>query len=392
MRRRSVLALLAAGGALAGRHALAAGPATGAPGADAPARLAATGESDAPAPTRLAAAWRGLAEDSPQHVGLIGIDWAARSVTVLAEQAVPSRAHGLLAERDGGWLAVAFRPGGWLWRLDAAGRVVRRVSIDDEPGGRRFGGHVIAHPDGRTLYTNEFDVRTGEGLVGVRDADTLRKLGEWPSGGLDPHQLTFDPRGRLVVANGGLPRTADGRKRDLDRMDSSIAAFDPATGAMLGQWRLRDRRLGLRHVAWTAPEDGPPLLGIALQAEHDDPGRRSQAPVLAVWDGDSLDVPSRAADGQGYAGDIAPAAGGFVVTCQHARVAMWWHRDRPGAMPVVARMQEACAVSPVAAFDGGVVVAGALGLGRWHPARPGAMLRWPRPMALDNHWVEVVRG
>jgi hypothetical protein len=29
------------------------------------------------------------------------------------------------------------------------------------------------------------------------------------------------------------------------------------------------------------------------------------------------------------------------------------------------------------------------GLARWHPTEGAAMLRWPQPMALDNHWVVI---
>ena len=38
---------------------------------------------------------------------------------------------------------------------------------------------------------------------------------------------------------------------------------------------------------------------------------------------------------------------------------------------------------------GGVLVAAAPGLGRWHPDAPPALLPWPQPMVLDNHWVLV---
>ena len=343
----------------------------------------------APRTTRLAAAWRGLATDADQQVGAIGIDWDARTVRIASSVTVPSRAHGLLAEPDGGWLAVAFRPGAWLWRFDAEGRVAARVSTDDEGHGRRFCGHVVASPDGRCLFTTELDTATGAGRIGVRDRRTLRKLDDWPSGGLDPHQATCDRQGRLIVANGGLPRTPDGRKHDLDRMDSSLVAIDTATGTRVGQWRLGDRRLGLRHLAWSAAPDGSPLLGIALQAEHDDPARRAGAPVLAIWDGSGLAVPSTATDGEGYAGDIALAEGGFVLTCQHARLALHWDAARGRTMSVVARLREVCAVSPVAAHRGGVAVAAALGVGRWHPGLPAELLRWPAPIALDNHWVEI---
>jgi hypothetical protein len=38
---------------------------------------------------------------------------------------------------------------------------------------------------------------------------------------------------------------------------------------------------------------------------------------------------------------------------------------------------------------GGVLVATALGLVRWHPSAKPALLPWPQKMALDNHWVLI---
>lgn len=40
-------------------------------------------------------------------------------------------------------------------------------------------------------------------------------------------------------------------------------------------------------------------------------------------------------------------------------------------------------------YCGGVLVATALGLVRWHPVAKPVFLAWPKPMALDNHWVLV---
>ena len=50
-------------------------------------------------------------------------------------------------------------------------------------------------------------------------------------------------------------------------MNSSLVRLDGDTGALLGRWRLHDPRLRLRHLAG---HPGRKVLGIALQAEHDD--------------------------------------------------------------------------------------------------------------------------
>lgn len=331
---------------------------------------------------RLGAAWRGANEDSAHQVGVLEVDWERRSLRIAGATSVPSRPHGLLPEAGGGLLAVALRPGRWLMRLDADGRVMVRIDIADETLPRRFDGHVVASADGRVLYTTETDTRTGAGRIGVRDAASLRKLDDWPSHGLEPHQLLLDPAGALVVANGGIRRDSHDRKLDLDRMDASLVRLDARDGALRGQWKLPDPRLSIRHLAWG--QDG--LLGVALQAEHDDPAQRRAAPALAVWDGERLATPP---GGEGYAGDIAGApGGGFVISHAMRDVAWWWHPSAPERLTPVAQLQRAYAL----AGGDAVLIAAGRGLARWHPTAAPAMLPWPAPMALDNHIVTWTGG
>lgn len=329
---------------------------------------------------RLGAAWRGASDDSPHQVGILEVDWERRTLRIAGAATVPSRPHGLLPEPGGGLVAVALRPGRWLLRLDAEGRVATRLDIADESPARRFDGHVIASADGRVLYTTETDTGSGAGRIGVRDAASFRKLDDWASHGLEPHQLLPDGDAAIVVANGGIRRGPGDRKLDLDRMDSSLVRLDARSGALRGRWTLPDARLSLRHLAWS--DDG--RLGIALQAEHEDPAARRAAPALAVWDGQALFTPP---GGEGYAGDIAGApGGGFVISHAMRDVAWWWHPSAPERLVPVAQLQRAYALAGDDRNQA-VLIAAGRGLARWHPAEPGAMLPWPEAMALDNHMV-----
>jgi hypothetical protein len=105
-------------------------------------------------------------------------------------------------------------------------------------------------------------------------------------------------------------------------------ALHPGTGELLGQWRLADPYLSIRHLAFDAHTG---RLGLALQAEHPDATQRHAAPVLAIWDGRALRVADAPPHGlpslQGYGGDImalppAVAGGaddsGFAVSCARA--------------------------------------------------------------------------
>jgi uncharacterized protein len=341
---------------------------------------------------RLATAWRvpaPAAETSADRVGIIEVDWQTGRARVLSELAVAGRAHGLLALPDGGFLAVANRPGRWVLRCDAAGRLLQRLDIANERPARTFNGHVESGADAAWLYTTETDPTTGTGWVSVRDARTLARVAEFQSAGIDPHQLVRTADGALMVANGGIPRDDEGRKIELDRMAPSLVRLDPRNGELLGLWRMADPRLSVRHLAWAAGET--PLLGVALQAEHDAADVRRDAPTLAVWNGQRLHVASADARGGGYAGDLAAGpGGGFVLSAQKVGRGLWWHPGAPEQLTLVAELTEPCALAPWPG-GAGVLIGAARGIARWHARLAPRMLPWPVPMVLDNHWVVLAR-
>lgn len=275
---------------------------------------------------RLAAAWQ--QEDGGYRIGVLqarpGQDAPLRAVHSLD---IPTRAHGLCPLADGSIVAASRRPGDWLVRWWPG--TPREPVWQWSDGTRSFNGHVIASPDGRLLYSTETDADTGQSFVVQRSADKLDTLQEWPTQGIDAHELIWDHRNpaggvpTLLVANGGVPTAPEtGRvKRALETMDSSIVRLHGRTGEVLGQWRLDDQRLSLRHLAWN-PEGT--VLGIALQAEHSAQPLRQAAPVLALFDGTALrtaaPAPTHLPGGlQGYGGSIAATPGGWAVSCPRAQ-------------------------------------------------------------------------
>ncbi|MFA4968038.1 MAG: DUF1513 domain-containing protein [Sulfuritalea sp.] len=339
----------------------------------------------------IGAAWRGPNKSDPYFAGALVADWETRTLEIRYAVPLPTRPHGLLAEADGGLLVVGVRPGTWLLRCDGKGEVTQQLRVDEEGTTARLNGHAVVAASGDVLYTTETDQKTGRGKIGVRDRRTLRKLAEFDTHGIDPHQLLLDREGHLIVANGGVPRTPADKKYDLQRMDSSLVRLDAGNGTLLRQWRLDDPRLSLRHLAWNrGMGDADAILGIAIQAEHDDAAKRAAAPILAVLDGEQLLVPTRANDGIGYAGDIAAAYnGGFALSSNQAGLAQLWHPGAPEKMAALVRMEEAYALASWngPGKGGGVLVATALGLVRAHPTAGPVAIPWPKPMALDNHWV-----
>lgn len=342
--------------------------------------------------TRIGAAWRGPQDQDPRFAGVLEADWEARQMRVAYQVPLPSRCHGITPLDDGGLMVVAARPGDWLLRCDGTGRIVRQISLARESSNARLNGHLIAAPHAKVLFTTETDMKTGQGRIGVRDRNTLVKLDEWPSHGLEPHQILLDHEGHLMVANGGIPRGPDDKKYDLHRMDSSLVRIHSQNGKKLGQWQLPDARLSLRHMAWADDVDtGPRLLGLAMQAEHEHAEQRAKAPILAVFDGQTLTIPTTQNDGTGHSGDIAAVCGGgFVLSSHQPGKVYLWHPSAAGQLREVVQFKQAYALSPWRPGNdelAGALVATAFGLVRWHPSQPPIFVGWPQPMALDNHWV-----
>ncbi|CAN7281318.1 DUF1513 domain-containing protein [Acidovorax sp. LjRoot74] len=342
----------------------------------------------------LAAAWE---HQGSFHIGVLSTqDGAGQALQIHAVLEVPTRAHGLCVLPDGSVIATARRPGDWLVRWHPDRRAKPQWLWQE--GERSFNGHVLASADGQRLYTTETDAETGASWIVVRDTRTLAAIAAWPTHGIDAHELIWDlrtPHGgvpTLIVANGGVPTAPEtGRvKRDLGAMDPSLVRLDARTGHLLGQWRLQDPRLSLRHLAWSP--DGT-TLGIALQAEHDNPAVKNAAPVLALFDGTTLRgvaAPEPVAQSlRGYGGSMAATPTGWAVSCPraHGIATFSLHGDWQGLVP----LPEVC---PLAVRSGALWAGGlASSLQNAQAAAPlahphGTRLQGAR---LDNHWV-VLQG
>jgi hypothetical protein len=339
-----------------------------APRAGRAARATAAAAATAAAP-RFFAAWDA---DGTHHIGRIaphGGGWRIES-----SLEVPTRAHGLVALPGGALLAVARRPGDWLvrWHPQQPDDAVWHW-IDPD---RSFNGHAL--PLGEFLYTTETDNTTGAGLLVRHHLRSFERLDEWSAQGIDTHALLADGRGGVMVANGGITTQPEtGRaKIDLANMDSSLVRLDAASGVVTGTWRLADRRQSLRHLAWHGQ-----TLGIALQAQHDDPAERNAAPVLALLEaapGAALRSVAGPAHTAGYGGDIAADREGFLIGCPRIDAVARWAPD--GRWLGTTPFQDACAVA-VSAGSGWA--AGPSGVLTFSPA--STVFPWDTAFSPDNH-------
>lgn len=246
---------------------------------------------------------------------------------------MPARGHGAAVSPDGrpsGGQAVFFgrRPGRFALVVDSASGTVAHTipAIED----RAFAGHGLFVKGGRLLLATEIDYEGKRGLIGLYDVtDSYRRIGEWQTGGLDPHDLQLLPDGRtLIVANGGILTHPEVQrmKLNLDSMDSSVAFIDIRDGRLIEQRRLTGAffQLSLRHMAVTAEGEtviamqyeGPsndlvPLVGLAR------PGR----------DIELLDMPDAAWSRlRNYCGSAAVDASGKIlgVTSPRGGRALFW--------------------------------------------------------------------
>lgn len=215
-------------------------------------------------------------------------------------------------------IAFARRPGRFADVLDC--RTGAQITRLTPPEGHHFYGHGCFSQDGRQLFTTENDYENAQGIIGVWDSQTYRRLGGFSSGGIGPHDILRHPDGYLVVANGGIETHPDsGRaKLNLPTMDPRLTyvGFD---GARLEQISLpSDLHLNsIRHLALSP--DG--TVGFAMQWQGDlgelapivGRHRRGSTPTLLA-DGDP-----RLRNLNGYGGSIAFAPDGQTVAVSSPR-------------------------------------------------------------------------
>ncbi len=146
----------------------------------------------------------------------------------------------------------ARRPGEYLIVVDwRSGGIVQQISTPDD---RHSYGHGVFSRDGSLLFVAENDFDAARGVIGVYDAmHSYRRLGEFDSHGVGPHELKLLNRSdTLVVANGGIHTHPDmGRsKLNLDTMDPNLAYVDISSGKLLGAFRPPKQwhHLSIRHI------------------------------------------------------------------------------------------------------------------------------------------------
>ena len=302
---------------------------------------------------------------------------------------LPGRGHGFAVQPLTGRVVVlARRPGDWALVVDpmtgaVLGELIARA-------GRHFYGHGAFSPDGAILYTSENRFEDGAGVVGVWDAaKRWRRLGEWPSRGVGPHEIRVFGRGtRLAVANGGIRTHPDtGRaKLNLGTMSASLAVLDTAGGRLVRSASLGTalRRLSIRHL------DIGHDTRIVVAMQHEG-SRRDRVPLVA-HEQDARLVPTYAPAGvsrrmRQYAGSVSFDVSGRYLAVSHPHdgiVSLW--TTRPTRLRAVAELADTCGIAGDAG-SGTFIATGADGRIARIDARTGesTVLALSKGSHWDNH-------
>jgi hypothetical protein len=150
-------------------------------------------------------------------------------------------------------VVFARQPGTFAVVFDHAGGTGPITVASTE--GRHFYGHGAFSQDGMLLYATENDFDNAAGMVGVYDAhDNFRRVGEFPTHGVGPHELILLGDGRtLAICNGGIETHPDfGRaKLNVATMKPNFAVIDRLTGDLLERHELPPdlHQLSIRHMA-----------------------------------------------------------------------------------------------------------------------------------------------
>ncbi len=216
--------------------------------------------------------------------GEFGVATLTENGEIVTREPLPVRGHGFACHGTR-FVVFARRPGIYAVAFDRAGGAPVTFST---PPDRHFFGHGLFSPDGKLLYAAENAFESGDGMIGVYDStDGYRRIAEFASAGIDPHDMTLLDDGRtLCVANGGILTHPDyGRaKLNLATMQPSIALISLSDGSLIEKHTLPPElsRLSLRHMA----RDASGRVWIGAQYE----GSKSETPPLVahVRPGDEL--------------------------------------------------------------------------------------------------------
>jgi hypothetical protein len=212
--------------------------------------------------------------DGPFHYAVSRVRPSTGSVKLID---VPFFPHGLTADPLNRQRLFAFEkigPGAGV--IDLAS--MRWQSVIAPVKNRRFYGHGVCSPNGEFLYSTETDAQ-GAGSIGVREAASLKYVGDFPSFGANPHDCVLIEGGQVMVVTngGGIPGSKD---------TPCVTYVDVRTRKLLDKSDMPDVRFNTGHLFALPGRESvvvsAPRLGLGV--EH--PGaisRQKRGQLLDVF-------------------------------------------------------------------------------------------------------------
>jgi hypothetical protein len=334
--------------------------------------------ADAGSPSFLSAA----AKPDGSYV-LCGI---SDSLRVLFQIPLPARGHAAAAHpTKPEAVAFARRPGTFALVIDCASGT--QTTLLEAPQGRHFYGHGTYAADGSLLYTTENDYNAGQGRIGVWDTRRgYRRIDEWSSGGIGPHDIQHLPhRDTLVIANGGIDTHPDsGRaKLNIPTMRPNLAYIEAGELIEVAELPSDYHKNSVRHLAvsdagevafgmqWQGAQTAETLVGL----------HRLGAPVQP------MSTPlGEVRKMNGYVGSVAFGKGGrtIVATSPRGGVIQFFDANSQSYMQST-ELADACGL---AAHAMGLVVSSGNGALR-QIDQNRISLSQSFDLAWDNHLVAI---
>ena len=276
---------------------------------------------------------------------------------------LPDRGHSFAIDKQRG-RAVAFgrQPGFFALAFGIeGGEPARPLPLAK---GRHYFGHGVYTPDGSLLFATENDYDAGRGVLGVYDVrHAYRRVGEFSSAGVGPHEVILMPDGQtLCVANGGILTHPDYGKLELnlDSMKPSLAYLDARSGRLLEQVFLPNElhQLSLRHMALDA--DGTVWIGCQYMGPAADRpalvARHRRGEPIKLFGG-----PAEVLRGmRNYVGSVAADRSGRLIATSSpvGNCVVFWDAANANYLGRF-ELDDGCGVAP--ATDGGFLLSSGLG-------------------------------
>ncbi len=277
--------------------------------------------------------------------GRYGIAYIDESFNATPLVYTPIRLHGITKHpTKADIVAPARRPDMQMFVFDMERKALRIIQSDK---GRHFYGHGVYSTDGKLFYTTQNAYDEEKGVIGVYDVDQgYKKITEWDSGGIGPHELRLY-KNQLIIANGGILTHPDmGRaKLNIDSMAPNLTYLDLETGQINNQLSLPQDllQLSIRHMDVT--QNGTVFVGLQDQLEH-----RRNLPLVWKTQSGKLQEMTQPTQGwrifNGYVGSVCTNQNGLCVSSPRGNVIHLWGQK----MKALAQ-KDVCGLAPCGKSD-----------------------------------------